>query len=119
MSKSIFMVEDDIDYSNFIKASLKEKYNISSFLCAEDCLASLIKPDKPDVLIIDHFLPGISGFNLYEKIKNTLMDTTKVIILSSMEDKKLLFDFIKKGIRYYVIKDENVIDSLIESIEEN
>jgi len=118
MSKDIFIVEDDADYFKFIKASLKEKYNISSFINAEDCLEALLKPNKPDILIIDHFLPGMNGMNLFEKVKNTLPKTCKVIILSSMDNEKILFDYFKKGIRYYVIKDENVIESLIESIEE-
>lgn len=116
MSKKIFIVEDDAEYSEFIKAKLRRKYKIHSFDNAEDCLVSL-KSIIPDVLVLDYYLPGMSGIDLYEKVKDTLPETTKVVILSSMDDGKLVLDFIKKGIRDYIVKDDNVIESLVAIIE--
>ncbi len=116
MSKKIFIVEDDSEYAEFIKAKLRRKYKIYSFSNAEDCQISL-KSITPDVLVLDYYLPGMSGIDLYEKVKEDLPDTTKVVILSSMDDGKLVLDFIKKGIRDYIVKDENVIESLVAIIE--
>jgi len=116
MSKKIFIVEDDPEYAEFIKANLRRKYKIYSFSNAEDCRVSL-KSIIPDVLVLDYYLPGMSGIELYEKVKEDLPDSTKVVILSSMDDGKLVLDFIKKGIRDYIVKDDNVIDSLIAIIE--
>ncbi len=116
MSQKVFIVEDDPEYSEFIKANLRRKYKIYSFTNAEDCLITL-KSITPDVLVLDYYLPGMSGIDLYEKISDNLPEDTKVIILSSMDDGKLVLDFIKKGIRDYVVKDDNVIESLISIIE--
>ena len=116
MSKKIFIVEDDSEYSEFIKAKLRRQYKIYVFANAEDCLVSL-KSIIPDVLVLDYYLPGMNGIDLYEKVKESLPDTTKVVILSSMDDGKLVLDFIKKGIRDYIVKDDNVIESLVAIIE--
>lgn len=116
MSKKVFIVEDDADYAEFIKASLRRKYKIYSFSNAEDCLVSL-KSITPDVLILDYYLPGMNGIELYEETKDTLPEEVKVIILSSMDDGNLVLDFIKRGIRDYVVKGENVIETIIAIIE--
>jgi DNA-binding response OmpR family regulator len=116
MSKKIFIVEDDSEYSEFIKAKLRRNYKIYAFENAEDCLVSL-KSIIPDVLILDYYLPGMNGIDLYDEVKDDLPDTVKVIVLSSMDDGKLVLDFIKKGIRDYIVKDDNVIESLVAIIE--
>ncbi len=116
MSKKIFIVEDDSEYAEFIKAKLRRTYKIYAFANAEDCLVSL-KSITPDVLVLDYYLPGMNGIDLYEKVKDKLPKSTKVVILSSVDDGKLVLDFIKKGIRDYVVKDDNVIASLTAIIE--
>lgn len=116
MSKKIFIVEDDSEYAEFIKAKLRRNYKIYAFSNAEDCLVSL-KSITPDVLVLDYYLPGMNGIDLYEKVKDDLPDYVKVVILSSVDDGKMVLDFIKKGIRDYIVKDENVIESLVAIIE--
>ena len=116
MPKKIFLVEDDRDYSQFIKVKLQNTYEVETFSNAEDCSKAL-QVTTPDVLILDYYLPGMSGIELYDKIKNTLSERVKVIVLSSLDDILLYTEIIKKGIREYVIKDDNVISALIDAIE--
>ena len=117
MQKRVFIVEDDEIYSEFLKKNLRTKYKLHSYLNAEDAILAL-KSIKPDVLIIDYKLPGMNGIEMFEKVKDSLPRATKSIVLSAIDDGNLVLDFIKKGIRDYVIKDENVIDSLVSIIEE-
>ena len=56
---------------------------------------------------------------LYQNVKDTINSSAKVIVMSAIDDGNLVLDFIKKGIRDYVIKDENVIESLVSIIEED
>lgn len=118
MLPRVFLVEDDEIYAEFIKKSLRSKYKIHSFINAEDCEVAL-KSITPDVLILDYQLPGMSGIELYEKVKDDIEDKTKIIMLSSIDDGNLVLEFIKKGVRDYVVKDENVMESLIAVIDEN
>ena len=116
MATKVFLVEDDEAYAEFIKKSLRTKYQIYSFITAEECMVTL-KSISPDVLILDYHLPGMSGIELYEKIKDQLSSDVKVIMMSAIDDGNLVLEFIKKGVRDYVVKDEKVINALTSVIE--
>jgi len=118
MVKKICIVEDDNIYSEFLKKSLRTKYKIYAYYSAEDAILAL-RSIIPDVLIIDYKLPGMNGMELFENVKGNLPATTKVVVLSAIDDGNLVLDFIKRGIRDYVIKDDNVISSLISIIEDD
>jgi DNA-binding NarL/FixJ family response regulator len=115
---NIYLIEDDEIYAEFIKKSLAQNasYKIKHFQSAEDALAS-INGTLPDVMVVDYKLPGMSGIELYEKIKSRVTDAHKVILLSAIDDGNMVLSFIQKGVRDYVIKDENVIESLVAILE--
>ncbi len=117
---TIYLIEDDAIYADFIKKSLSNnaEYVIKTFPSAEDGLAALAKT-LPEILIIDYKLPGMSGIDLYEKIKSRLTEKNKVVMLSSLDDGNMVLNFIQRGVRDYVIKDENVIDSLVAVLSGN
>jgi DNA-binding NarL/FixJ family response regulator len=116
----IFLVEDDSIYGEFIKKALGQNpgYKINLFDSAEHALTE-INGTMPDVLIIDYKLPGLSGIEFYEKIKSRVTDVNKVIMLSAIDDGNMVLSFIQKGVRDYVIKDENVVESLKAILEGN
>jgi DNA-binding response OmpR family regulator len=116
MNLKVFLVEDDEAYAEFIKKSLRTKYQIYSFLTGEECLVTM-KSINPDVLILDYHLPGMTGIELYEQIKDQLDSKVKVIMMSAIDDGNLVLEFIKKGVRDYVVKDEKVIQTLTSVIE--
>ena len=118
MTKKVFIVEDDEIYAEFLKKNLRTKYKIYSYGTAEDAIVA-IKSIVPDVLIIDYKLPQKNGIELYEEVKEQIKYATKVIMMSGIDDGNLVLDFIKKGIRDYVIKDENVVKTLTDIIEDS
>jgi DNA-binding NarL/FixJ family response regulator len=61
----------------------------------------------------------MSGIELYEKVKSRLTNKNKVVMLSALDDGNLVLNFIQRGVRDYVIKDENVIESLEAVINGN
>ena len=109
----IFLIEDDKIYSDFIRKALSqnEDYNVTPFSSAEDAINEM-SGDLPEVLIIDYKLPGMTGISMYESIKPKITDANKVIMLSAIDDGNMVLSFIQKGVRDYVIKDENVIEAL-------
>jgi len=110
----IYLIEDDTIYAEFIKKALvnqNPEFKIKMFPSAEDA-EKAINGKLPEVLIIDFKLPGISGIDFYDKIKARITGKNKVIMLSALDDGQMVLGFIQKGVRDYVIKDENVIDSL-------
>ena len=113
MLMKIFLVEDDKIYSDFIRKALSqnEGYKVTPFSSAEDAINEMSE-DLPEVLIIDYKLPGMTGISMYERIKPKITDANKVIMLSAIDDGNMVLSFIQKGVRDYVIKDENVIEAL-------
>ena len=118
--KKIYLIEDDEVYAEFIKKSLEKerKYVVTSFTSAEDCLKNLESDINPNVIIIDYFLPGMNGMQLYKKLKKQ-HSKALVIVLSSNDDGNLVIELMKAGIRNYVMKDENVMESIYAIFEEN
>ena len=110
----IFLIEDDPIYADFLVKALENdpSNDIKVFNSGEDCLKSL-GSTLPDVMIIDYKLPGMNGIDLYEKIKPSTKEKNKVILLSSLDDGNMVLSFIQRGVRDYVIKDENVVESLM------
>jgi len=117
MSKKVFIIEDDTIYLEFLKKNLRTKYKIYAYYNAEDATVAL-RSIMPDVLIIDYKLPGMNGIELYEGVKDKI-GSAKVIVMSGIDDGNLVLTFIKKGIRDYVIKDENIVNSLVAIIEDD
>ena len=72
----------------------------------------------PDVLIIDYQLPGMTGIDLFDALKPTLRESTLVIMASAIDDGTLVLKFIQKGIRNYVMKDDNLLKSIQDIISE-
>lgn len=118
--KRIFLIEDDPVYAEFLKKSLESSktFIVQVYKSAEDCLKSLESEINPNYIIIDYFLPGMSGIELYKKLRQQKVKAM-AIILSSNTDGSLVVELVKQGIRNYVVKDENVIDSLTSIFEEN
>src|ERR1041384_8400984 len=117
----IYLIEDDTIYAEFIKKALANQnpeFKIKMFPSAEDA-EKTINGKLPEVLIIDYKLPGISGIDLYDRIKNKIKEHNKVIMLSALDDGQMVLGFIQKGVRDYVIKDENVVDSLKAILDGN
>ncbi|GHN00009.1 hypothetical protein WSM22_14980 [Cytophagales bacterium WSM2-2] len=114
----VFLVEDDKIYSDFIRKALSQNADlkVTAFSSAEDALKEM-NGKLPDVLIVDYKLPGMTGIEMYETLKPNITDSNKVIMLSAIDDGNMVLSFIQKGVRDYVIKDENVIDALESVIE--
>ncbi|MEO7989651.1 MAG: response regulator [Chryseolinea sp.] len=116
----IYLIEDDSVYAKFIQKTLGRNaaYKITWFSSAEACLP-VAQKTVPDVMIIDYKLPGMSGLELYQALLPQLKEENKCIVMSSIDDGNMVLSFIKQGVRDYVIKDQNVIDSLVAILEGN
>lgn len=115
----IFLIEDDAIYADYVKKLLGQNpdLRITRFGSVEEYQAA--KLPMPNAFIVDYKLPGKSGIEFYEEIRPLLNKDTKLIMMSAIDDGAMVLDFIKKGVRDYVIKDESVIDSLRAILEGN
>ena len=61
MAKKIMVVDDEEDLLILVKGVLEsEGYTVSTKKNGQECLAS-VKTEKPDLIILDMMMPGMSG----------------------------------------------------------
>jgi DNA-binding NtrC family response regulator len=112
----IFVVEDDEFLGNLIKKTLEKQDNtdVTHFFSSEECLNNLHL--NPDIVTLDYNLPGMNGVELLEKIRN-YNDSIQCIMVSGQERLEIVIDTYKKGAVDYIIKDENALINLENSVK--
>ena len=118
MPKSKIMIVDDHEVVRLGLISLLEQNSQYEVIAQSDNAVDAIKKVetyKPDIVLMDIRLPGMSGIEACEQI-NKKYPETKVIMLTSYAEDEMLFSAIKAGASGYVLKQINAKD-LINSIE--
>lgn len=118
MSIKISIVEDD----NGIRESLRELIDseedllcVSVYKKAEEALQD-IQRAKPDVILMDINLPGMSGIECTQKVKE-LLPESQVLMLTMYEDKDQIFRCLTAGASGYLLKRTSP-GRILESIRE-
>lgn len=117
---NIFIIEDQISYREPISFLIN---NSDGYQCAgvfEDFESSQnkIAEEKPDVVLLDINLPGLSGIESVGVIK-TLSPETEVIMLTASSDRGSVFKSIRNGASGYILKSDdpaNIIKAIGESL---
>jgi DNA-binding NarL/FixJ family response regulator len=113
---SIAFIEDNQIFYQALKLLLLESKNfdlVGMFSNAE----SFIKDYpfiKPEIVLMDINLPGISGIEAVERMK-TEFPEIKIIMLTVHDDDENIFNSLKAGADGYLLK-KNALESLEESI---
>ncbi len=99
MSYKIMIVEDDTAISDLLKEALeKEGYIVSRAYSGTEALM-LLEKEKPDLLLLDLMLPGLSGEELLPKLKGIL-----TVIMSAKTDIDNKVRLLYEGASDYITK---------------
>lgn len=120
MAKKVLIVEDSPTQAIKTKLILEGK-NYEVFVAADgDEGLNKATELKPDLIVLDVYLPTMSGFEVCKQIKSTLQLRTIPIIMFSNENKlKNMVTAYEMGADYYVVKGdegERVLTLLIETV---
>ena len=114
----VSIVEDDKLILEAIRDLINETdgFNCSGYY--GDCESAIedMKNNRPDVMLMDIELPGISGIEGVKKIKE-LYPKTDIIMLTVHEDLSLVFNALTAGAGGYLDKSASE-EKIIESIKE-
>ena len=100
---SLFVVDDeDVARQGISLALRKQDYRVSGFGDAEQALEAL-KNQTPDLILLDVGLPGMSGIEALEKIKQMHPDIL-VIMITAFEDVQTVVSAMKTGAYDYFVK---------------
>ena len=108
---SIFIMDDDQLFSTFVRHKVSKfgDFAIKTFNEKDDLIAAA--HEKPDVLILDYHLSGITGNVVLEEFK-ALCPKTKVIMFTSQQSLETAIDLFDAGIVDYVVKNTSWENSL-------
>lgn len=112
----IFIIDDHTILRSGLKKLLESEKDIIIIGEAGTGKESLLKLKKikPDIIILDIILPDINGIELAKKILKKYPNL-KIIILSMYESKEYAEEFLKIGIKGYLIK-RAAHNELVEAI---
>ena len=98
----IHIVDDERTIREGISMALEEDYRIKAFADAETALESL-NQDPPDLLLLDIGLPGISGIDALQAVKQQQPEIL-VIMITAYEDIDTVIATMKAGAYDYIVK---------------
>ncbi len=97
--KKIFIVDDDVYIGDMLEEILtKEGYSVSRAYSGTEA-ALLLSGNKPDLVLLDLMLPGLSGEKVLEKIKDI-----PVIVVSAKTDVNDKVNLLLGGAADYITK---------------
>jgi CheY-like chemotaxis protein len=116
----VLMVEDDLLLADiYEKRFVAESIQIAHARSAEEALEQLERGPKPDLVLLDLHLAGMSGFEFLEKIRND-PPTAKlpVIVLSNFSDPEDLEKTKEYGVLRHIQKVSLTPAELVETVRE-
>src|ERR1043166_4031276 len=118
MSTSVSIVEDD----------QKTREALATLLCGSEDIRYLnayssgeeavrrIPAQKPDVVLVDINLPGMSGIECVARL-SALVPGVRILILTTYDERDLIFEALRAGADGYLLK-KSGYDELVGAIEE-
>ena len=97
--KTVFIVDDDADISSMLRELLtREGYNTVQAYSGSEVLL-LLEKDKPDLVLLDLMLPGLSGEDILPKLCGI-----PVIVVSAKTDVQNKIGLLRGGAVDYITK---------------
>ncbi len=115
----VLVVEDEAFLSSLIKEALTRAGFSVDLAIDGDTAFNLLSRTKPDIILLDLILPGISGFDILKKLKED--EQTKaipVIIISNLGSTDEIQKGLDAGADAYLIKAQVLPVDIINKIRE-
>jgi two-component system response regulator AtoC len=102
ISFTICIVDDDQLVREGISLALRKHFRVEAFPSGEAAL-EFMAGNTPDMVLLDVGLPGMSGIQALEKIKQIHPDMI-VVMITAFEDVRTVVEAMKLGAHDYVVK---------------
>jgi serine phosphatase RsbU (regulator of sigma subunit) len=102
--KHILLVDDSVVNLKLAKAALEQEYKVTMVTSGEEALKFLEKK-QPDLILLDIEMPGLSGFDVVEKMKETgRLSRAPVIFLTAIFDPDVEARALSQGVVDFIHK---------------
>lgn len=116
----IMIVDDNKDIADTLRIIMEKEGNQTLLACNGEDFLGKIDDFKPNLVLLDVMMPGLTTEQIMEKLKDKGWDKLKVILVTvvrfSEEEKKLLYTVL--GISDYITKPFDVFE-LVRKVNEH
>src|ERR1700744_3357522 len=115
---TVSVVEDDLETCEVLAARVNHAiwlHCLNTYANAELALHS-IPVEKPDVLLVDINLPGMSGIECVGKL-SALLPELPMLMITTYEEAELIFNSLRAGAKGYLLKNTPPAE-LVQAIEQ-
>ena len=113
--QKVFIADQSEDFSLVLTGALQAKYQVAFCLDGAEALAQ-IRDFRPDVLILDLMLPGLSGMDLLRTVRQEQL--CPAVIITS----RFISDYVLEALERlrvdYVLRKPCAVQSVLEQVEE-
>lgn len=102
----ILLCEDDPRFRRLLVKVLREvqDFNLVGEASSGEAACSLIEAARPDLLLLDLELPGISGMEVIQRLTADQLAALEILILTSFSDEGKVFEAMRLGAAGYLVK---------------
>ena len=116
--KKVLIIEDEAAFSYALQAKLKmEGFEILDAGNGKQAL-EILEKERPEVIILDLFLPDLDGFTVLQRIKqNPDLKKIPVVLLTNMSEREGKQRGLDMGAKDYLPKTNYSLDEIVEKIK--
>jgi two-component system OmpR family response regulator len=113
MNKKVLVVEDDSLLQDMLSQQLSKDGWTVSYVKEGARTLEVARAEKPDIILLDLMLPGISGYDILSDLKkDAMLGGIPVIILSNLGQQEDVEKGMKMGAAGYMIKSNFTLDEV-------
>lgn len=107
--KTVIIADDHPLFRTGIRQSLEKHGEIRIIGEAEDgdSALAMILDLKPDLAVLDVQMPRMTGLTLAKRVEHMNL-STRIILLTMLDDRKIFLDAMESGVMGYILKDSAV-----------
>lgn len=114
--KKVIIVDDDSLILNMYSMKFeKENIEVETFISGEDFLKKVAEGATADLLMLDLVIPGLSGFDILEQIRNKeMLKSAKIIVLTNQNEEEDVAKAKKYNVDLYIVKATTIPSEVVK-----
>jgi CheY-like chemotaxis protein len=114
----LLLVDDDAFLRDMYATKFGERGHTVEVAATGEAAVRLLEENKFDVVLLDLIMPGMSGIELLETIKNKYTENAPVcIVLSNQGSEEDIREAKTLGAKGYIVKAEMIPSEVVEKVE--